>query len=64
MNPAGTSPRNASSGSSSQINVYLRDAVIGRGDYIEVTDMVVSSSSQRGAIGPKRFVKDGSINRT
>jgi hypothetical protein len=57
MNPAGTSPRNASSGNSSQINVVLRDAVMGRGDYIEVIDIVVSNTSQRSAIVPQRFVK-------
>jgi hypothetical protein len=47
MNPAGTNPRNASSGNRIQISVYLRAAVIGRGNYIVTIDTVVSNSSQQ-----------------
>ena len=47
MNPAGTNPRNASSGNSIQINLYLREAVMGRGNYIGTIDTVVSNSSQQ-----------------
>jgi len=45
MNPAGTNPRKKRSGSSNQINVYLRWDVIRRNDYSQVAAGIICFTS-------------------